>query len=441
MTGEMIEPGALRKRWQELDNEIRQWWEQELHRAQENELRDPAKNVVWYTDDEHRRMEARGPGQDSATLLFLPYPYVASGGSEASFPEMYAWDTFFVNQALLAHGLTELVRNHIFNQLFMIERYGMVLNGNRTYYLTRSQTPLLAESVRRYHATMADRDLLAMAYPLLKREYRKYWTATHHQTPTGLATNRDLGDPFLRPELASEAECLDFTACFDGDIRRCTPIQTNAALVRFARALEWMALELGWSEEADVWSLMAEERSRLMREFLWDKNQGFYFEYNYEEGRLLPYWSLCAYWTMWAGVATRQQALQMVRHLKRFEHPHGLAHTDVAYPSPHKEFSWVQWGYPCGWPPDHMLVVEALDANGFHEEAGRIALVYVQLMLQEYERSGKFWEKYNVVEGSVNLPRERTPVVPLHGWTTAAFVVLGRRAFLYSENAPPPGGA
>jgi neutral trehalase len=87
-----------------------------------------------------------------------------------------------------------------------------------------------------------------------------------------------------------------------------------------------------------------------------------------------------------------------------------------------------------------MMVVEALDANGFHEEAGRIALVYVQLMLQEYERTGKFWEKYNVVEGSVNLPRERTPVVPLHGWTTAAFAMLGRRAFLYSENAPPPGG-
>jgi hypothetical protein len=29
----------------------------------------------------------------------------------------------------------------------------------------------------------------------------------------------------------------------------------------------------------------------------------------------------------------------------------------------------------------------------------------------------------------VDLPRERTAVVPLHGWTTAALAVLGQRAF------------
>jgi alpha,alpha-trehalase len=169
----------LRKHWHELDTTIRDWWDADLHRAQEDELRDPAQNVVWYTDDEHRKMEGKDPGRDSGTLLFLPYPYVTGGGSESSFPEMYCWDIFFINQALLLHGRPDIVRNHILNQLFMIERFGMVLNGNRTYYLPRSQTPLLAESIRRYHRFVADRDLLAMAYPLLKREYQKYWTAPH----------------------------------------------------------------------------------------------------------------------------------------------------------------------------------------------------------------------------------------------------------------------
>jgi hypothetical protein len=56
---------------------------------------------------------------------------------------------------------------------------------------------------------------------LKKQEYHDYWCAPHHQTPTGLATNRDLADPALgndylaqfglsatrlRPELAAEAE-------------------------------------------------------------------------------------------------------------------------------------------------------------------------------------------------------------------------------------------
>jgi alpha,alpha-trehalase len=119
----------------------------------------------------------------------------------------------------------------------------------------------------------------------------------------------------------------------------------------------------------------------------------------------------------------------MVKHLSKFEHPSGLAHTDIAYPSPHPEFAWVQWGYPSGWPPDQMIVVDALDTYGYHEEAGRIAFLYLQMMLDQFERTGKFWEKYNVVEGNIKLPRERTPVVPLHGWTTAAVVWLGHRAF------------
>jgi alpha,alpha-trehalase len=431
----------LRKHWHELDTTIRDWWDADLHRAQEDELRDPAQNVVWYTDDEHRKMEGKDPGRDSGTLLFLPYPYVTGGGSESSFPEMYCWDIFFINQALLLHGRPDIVRNHILNQLFMIERFGMVLNGNRTYYLTRSQTPLLAESIRRYHRFVADRDLLAMAYPLLKREYQKYWTAPHHQTPTGLATNRDLGDPRFRPELAAEAECLDFTAVFDGDIRKCNPVQTNAALVQYARALQWMALELNWPDEAHVWGLMADDRAEKMRSLNWDEEQGFFLEYQFEAEKRLPYRSLSAYWTMWAKVATKAQASRLVKNLRWFEQAHGLTHTDRAYASPHPEFSWVQWGYPCGWPPDHMIVVEALDEYGFHEEAGRIALLYLKLILRENDRSQKFWEKYDVVQGGVNLPRERTPVVPLHGWTTAAVAWLGRRVFEPETLVVKGGGA
>jgi alpha,alpha-trehalase len=424
-----VELGNFRARWEEINARIRGSWDGDIHRAQEKELRNPSENVIWYTDEEHRKIEAAPAEDGSSTLLFLPYPYLTPGGSEPAFPEMYCWDTYFINLALLEHGRVDLVRNHIMNQLFLIERYGMVLNGNRTYYLTRSQTPLLAQSIRRYYKAVEDASVLTMAYPLLKEEYQKYWSAEHHATPNGLATNRDLGDTRIRAELAAEAESLDFTACFEGDIRKCNPIQTNCALVQYARDLEWMALELGWPDEANVWSLLAEERAKKIRELNWDATEGFFFEYQFERAQRLPYRSLCAFWTLWAGVATKVQASQVVKNLGKFEHPYGLAHTDVAYPSPHPEFSWVQWGYPAGWPPDHMMIVDALDAYGFHEAAGRIAYLYLKLIMDEFTRTGKFWERYNVVKGNLDLPRERTPVVPIHGWTTAAFVWLGRRVF------------
>jgi alpha,alpha-trehalase len=422
---------SLYARWESLDALLRTWWDADVRCAQESDLRDPRSNAIWYSDDAHRSREAR-PGEDEATLLFLPHPYVSAGGSEAAFPEMYCWDSYFINKALLLHDRGDLVRNHLVNHLSMIERFGMVLNGNRTYYRTRSQTPLLAQSIREYVAAEQDRELIHLAYPLLRREYRNYWTAPHHQTPVGLATNRDLGDPHLRPELAAEAESLDFTACYDGDVRKCTPLLLNSALVRFERAMEWFALELGLENEATTWKVIADTRSHRLHELCWDDGQGFYFEYQFERGVRLPYWSLSAYSPLWAGIPTKRQAARLVGHLERFEHPHGLAQTDRAYPSPHPEFTWVQWGYPAGWPPFQMLVVESLQACGYHAEAKRVARKYLTMQIEEFERTGKFWEKYNVVEGTSNLPRERTPNVPLHGWSTAAAVWLGHQA-LYSE--------
>jgi alpha,alpha-trehalase len=416
------------RRWSGLEEEIRGSWDADVRRAREPEIRERAANRIWFVDEEHRRRESRSE-EGEGTLLYLPHPYVSAGGREAAFPEMYCWDAYFINKALLLHGRADLVRCHLLNQLFLIERYGMVLNGNRTYYLTRSQTPLLAQSVREYCATVTDRDLVMQAYPRLQREYREYWCGPHHQTPTGLATNRDLGDPALRPELAAEAESLDFTAIYEGDVRRTTPLLLNSALVRYERAMGWMARELHLDSEARVWNEAADTRIGLLNEFCWDEKEGFFFEFRFDRRVRLPYWSLSAFWTLWSGAATEEQAGRLAAWLPRFEQRGGLSQTDTAYPSPHPEFTWVQWGHPAGWPPMQMAVVEGLRAYGFADEAARIAEKYATMQVNVEARTGKLWEKYNVVTLSEELPRERTPNVPLRGWSAAALVWLGHVAF------------
>ena len=50
-------------------------------------------------------------------------------------------------------------------------------------------------------------------------------------------------------------------------------------------------------------------------------------------------------------------------------------------------------------------------------------------MLNLYQKTGKLWEKYNVVEGNLNLPVERYPIPPMHGFISATVVILGRRLF------------
>ena len=397
------------ERWRKLDDQIRLWWDGDIHTAQEEDI---------------RRDEAR-------TLTFLPHPYSSAGGSEAIFPEMYAWDTYFINLALLEHGRRELVYQHILNYLFMIERYGFMPNGNRTFYITRSQTPVFPDSIWQYYLETQDRDILHRSYPVLKKEYLHYWLADHHQTPTGLATNYDLGDPGIPKNLAAEAETgLDFSNIFEADVNQCTPLITNSVLVQYAKTLAAIANELGESAEAVQWLEQAEQRGRIMRELCWNEREGFFFEYNYKQQKQLPYWSLSAYWTLWAGVATDEQAQKLVEHLERFEQTYGYSVTDQAYPSPHSQFSWVQWSYPAGWAPLHIMLTVGLDKYGYKKEAERVAQRFLSLLITVFEQTGNLYEKYNVVDGNAHLPFERMHETPtLHGWTSAAGVLLGRRLF------------
>ncbi len=136
----------LKPRWQKLDDAARGWWDGDLQRADEEAIRKDGSPHSLTPTGEPNPWSHSPP----KTLIFLPFPYSSGGGSVASFPEMYGWDTHFINLGLFAHDRTDIVRWNILNQLSMIGRFGKVLNGNRTFYLTRGQPPLLAMSIEKY---------------------------------------------------------------------------------------------------------------------------------------------------------------------------------------------------------------------------------------------------------------------------------------------------
>src|ERR1700754_3417863 len=78
-------------------------------------------------------------------LLYLPNRYVVPGGR---FNEMYGWDSYFILLGLLDDSRDDLARGMVENFFFEIENYAAVLNANRTYFLTRSQPPLLSSMIR-----------------------------------------------------------------------------------------------------------------------------------------------------------------------------------------------------------------------------------------------------------------------------------------------------
>ena len=119
---------------------------------------------------------------DFDTLVGLPYPYIVP--AVGHFDEMYYWDTYFTNIGLILAGRAMQAKFNVDNMLNLISRFGFMPNGNRNYYLTRSQPPFLSYMVSDIFDFFKDKAWLAGAFLMLEKEYN-FWM-TKRITKTGL---------------------------------------------------------------------------------------------------------------------------------------------------------------------------------------------------------------------------------------------------------------
>ncbi len=135
-------------------------------------------------------------------LLYLPKRYVVPGGR---FNEMFGWDSYFIILGLLRDGRVDLAHGMVENFFYEIENYGAVLNANRTYFLTRSQPPLLSSMIRAVYDAEIARDpspanlarqnqWLARAYSYARRDHDFWLSPIHRAGETGLARYFDIGE-------------------------------------------------------------------------------------------------------------------------------------------------------------------------------------------------------------------------------------------------------
>ena len=131
----------------------------------------------------------------------------------------------------------------------------------------------------------------------------------------------------------------------------------------------------------------------------------------------IPVGYTASLYPLWTGLATPEQALSTLRNAERLlECRHGIACCEK-YDSGHN----YQWDYPNGWAPLQLIAIESFDRYGFRDAALRLAEKYVDLVSANFHRTGDLWEKYNVVDGSIEAKSEYgTP--RMMGWTAGVFV-------------------
>jgi alpha,alpha-trehalase len=142
---------------------------------------------------------------DPPGLLYLPHPYVVPGGM---FNEMYGWDSYFILRGLLEAGKISLAKGVTQNFFYEIHHYAMVLNANRTYFLSRSQPPFLTSMILAvYDAEKRqgrdDKAFLTEAYPYAVKTYDLWTHAPHLAGDTGLSRYYDF-DALPAPEVAED---------------------------------------------------------------------------------------------------------------------------------------------------------------------------------------------------------------------------------------------
>ena len=158
-------------------------------------------------------------------------------------------------------------------------------------------------------------------------------------------------------------------------------------------------IQAGSVQTSALWDRRARKRKSAIDKYLWNNEKGMYYDYDTVAEKQCTYETVTTLWALWAGVASPEQGLTLVRNaLPKFEAAGGLlAGTEesrgvVGLDRPNR-----QWDYPYGWAPHQILAWTGLERYGFHDETQRLAYKWLFMMTTAFvDYNGVVVEKYDV---------------------------------------------
>lgn len=370
------------------------------------------------------------------TLIELPYPFTTPciGGM---FQEMYYWDTYFTQKALYLTDRSKQAANNIRNFIFLLNKFGKIPNGNRTYFLKNSQPPffglMLADLLKQDDTAISYEE----AFVSLEKEY-SFWmskrvsanglnhydydyeegakienpdTTRWYNSRTGVSVETTAESC---RNIRSEAESgWDFSARYKVQCANCNAIDLNSLLYADELLLADWSMRLGLAEKKRYYLECANQRKEKMVAFMCDEN-GVWYDYNYITGKRMENVSCASFFPYFVGLDTRAEGY--LRTLSSLETPFGV----VAGVTDRRTY---QWSAPNGWAPLHYLAVVAADKLSLKEDAMRLAGKYIKTIDDIFIKTGRLWEKVNVETGDMQVVSEyETP--EMLGWTAGVYIAF-----------------
>lgn len=392
----------------------------------------------------------------TSTLIPLPHPYIVPGGR---FREVYYWDSYFTMLGLKVSGQTALMRSMVDNFAWLIDTLGFIPNGNRTYYLGRSQPPFFALMVdllcdsdakamanfqgaleKEYAFWMDGFDRLNAQTPAWRRVVRmpdgavlnRYWDDFDTPRPeawledTHLAAASGQPNPVIWRHIRAAAESgWDFSSRWFADGANFATIQTtslipvdlNCLLLFLEQCLQKIYAGNGNQSLANDFSAKAEARKAAILQYCWNPELGFFFDYQWEKGILASPLTMAAVFPLFFNVATQEQAQSVSEHIaSSFLKPGGLVTTLTT--------TGQQWDAPNGWAPLQWMGYQGLKRYGMDDLAGKVRHNWLQLNQSVFAATGKMMEKYNVEDTNLKAGGGEYPNQDGFGWTNGVYLGL-----------------
>jgi alpha,alpha-trehalase len=399
-----------------------------------------------------------------SSLLPLPRPYVVPGGR---FREIYYWDSYFTMLGLIESGRQDLVQSMVADFAHLIDSYGHIPNGTRSYYLSRSQPPFFYLMVGLLDG--ADPPAaFARFLPQLRREYsfwmrgaagmergtahwrvvsmpdgsilNRYWDDRDsprdesYREDTELARESGRDSRRLFRDLRAAAESgWDFSSRWLADARTLATIETtdivpvdlNSLLFGLEQAIHAGCERAQEARCAQEFARRAAQRRAAIDRYLWDEPRGAYLDYQLRQGIRLRRLSAATTYPLFVAVASEAQAHRVATVVTAdLLRAGGIVTTPLE--------SGQQWDAPNGWAPLQWVAVAGFRHYAETGLAESIACRWMLNVTRVYRTNGKLVEKYDVIATDRPGGGGEYPAQDGFGWTNG---VMRKLMVLYPADA------
>jgi alpha,alpha-trehalase len=413
--------------------------------------------LLDYISHQWHALARKPDGAVFSSLIGLKHPYIVPGGR---FREIYYWDSYFTSLGLAISGQVDMVKSMVKNFIDIQEHVGLIPNGNRSYYHTRTQPPVLAlllELVLQHDSDVSidsDNPFFSKCLSAIEQEYQVWMdgenllsdSQTSHRRVVridGYCLNR-YWDDAATPRAESYREDIELTAHLpqaeradfyrsiraacesgwdfssrwlkDGETLASIhtidilPIDLNALLYKVEHDLAEYFSKLKQTQKAQNYAQRARRRAQAIQTYLWDADAAWYFDYDFVAKQAKTTRSLAAIVPVFTGLSSQAQAAELHSGVMQDFLKEGGLLTTLTY-------SGQQWDAPNGWAPLNYMACKGLLDYGFDSSAKEIIRAWLKSMETHFQATGNMMEKYDVVHLHAKAGGGEYEVQEGFGWT------------------------